>query len=124
MQIEFKGKQIDVEEVEPGVVRKGTSATFYLFDNASGEYKYCNLDRYEALKAKGTDFANYASRKSGTTKTNKGEAKAFVDPVRKELEEAGAKTSSGLWVCPEWRMDEYDGNTKFDRTSESFVNQA
>lgn len=128
MQIEFKGKQIDVTEVEPGVVRKGTSSTFYLFDNASQEWKYCAQERLNALRAKGTDFATYSSRKGGSPKAKSGEPKKkFVDPIRKELEERGEKTGSGLWVCPEMRDEDYEangGNTLFDRKGASFVNQA
>jgi hypothetical protein len=64
MTIDFNGKQINVEQVLPGVVKK-TDTIYYIQDSVSGKWLYCSAARFEKLNAslKG-DFSKYVGKDS------------------------------------------------------------
>jgi hypothetical protein len=77
--IQFKGKDIEVTPVQPGVVKK-TETIFYVQDSVSKEWLYCSPKRLaDLLKKYNNDLAGYVGR--NTRAQLKGEAKEAVAPA-------------------------------------------
>ena len=94
MKVTFKGKEIEVSQVQPGVVQKSASI-FYVRDCDTKEWLYCSPARLEKLNEKHNgDLSQYRGRASAaqhreTTKAAKPAkaAKASMktsDPVEAE----------------------------------------
>lgn len=125
MIVEFKGKQIDCTEICEGVAKK-TDSVFYIYDHASGEWKYCAKNRLEDLEKKYGSLEevgkSYRSRKStkspsgakGDNVARKSVSKTIDEPVKQE-------SKAYLWIHPAMRGPEYDGEDRFDAWYEDDV---
>lgn len=77
MTIQFKGKDVVVTFVQPGVVQK-SSSIFYIQDSVSKEWGYCFPARLENLRKKfNNDLSGYKNR---STKANERAEKKASSP--------------------------------------------
>ncbi len=64
MKVTFNGKEVEVKEVQKGVVQK-TDSIFYVQDSVTKEWLYCSPERLEKLRIKyKNDLSGYMGRNS------------------------------------------------------------
>jgi len=111
MYITFKDKEIDVEYVCEGVVKRGKS--YYIMDNNSNEYKICSQDRMDKLIAKhgSIEEVGINNRSNRSSSSNRADVKATVayDPSNVQTIDDIVQPSMGGWVDASMRFDNYDG---------------
>lgn len=64
MKITFKGREIEVEELSPGLVKK-SDTVFYVKDSVTGEWLYCSNKRLDRLVAKYGTQADVGAKYTG-----------------------------------------------------------
>jgi hypothetical protein len=66
MKITFKGREIEVEQVAEGLVKK-SDTVFYVKDNVTGEWLYCSDKRLDKLVAKFGSQTEVGAKYTGRT---------------------------------------------------------
>jgi len=75
MKIQFKGREIEVEQLAEGVAKK-SDTVFYVKDSVTGEWLYCSNKRLDRLVAKFGTQADVGAKYTG--RVGKKQAKAVA----------------------------------------------
>lgn len=100
MKITFKGKEIEVEEVCDGVVKK-SSSVYYVRDNKTDEWLYSSKDRLDSLVKKYGSIEKVGKEYVG--RTGKAELRKEAppkEPKAEKAEKAPKKTSKKIEKDP------------------------
>jgi hypothetical protein len=83
--ITFKNKTIECDEVQPGVVQK-TPSIYYVQDCVTKEWLYCFPERLERLNEKyNGDLSNYKGRATKAKEREEVAAKKSQDRIEAEI---------------------------------------